>query len=149
MLQTRVNGVLTGYTSGSSISDNATLLTITFNATCHHIWKDESSVPGWSNIQTGAIYFQWANLSYLGGPDVGYVRGGTQNQINVNRDVAYKFSPIRGDIDNDGTVDIVDLRTVAAYYNQQNATYNLKGDNTIDIFDLVVIAVNFGYTYDP
>jgi ribosomal protein S28E/S33 len=143
-----INGILTGYTSGSPLGGNATLLTITFNATYHHMWKDESTVTGWKNIQTGTVYIQWANLSYPTGPDLGYVRGGL-NQINVGSDFEYSYSPIRGDVDNNGTVNVFDLRTIAANYDTNNPDYNLTGDSTIDIFDLVVVGSNFGYTYIP
>jgi hypothetical protein len=143
-----VNGILTGYTSGSPISGNATLLTITFNATYHHMWKDEATILGWKNIQIGTIYIQWANLSYPTGPDLRYERG-LLDQINVGPDFAYTFSPIQGDIDNNGVVDVFDIRTIAAFYDTVNPEYNLTGDSTIDIFDIVVVASNFGYTYIP
>jgi hypothetical protein len=143
-----VNGILSGYTSGSPINGNVTLLNVTFNATYHHMWKDESTVSGWKNIQTGTIYLQQANLAYPNGQGLGYERGGL-NRINVGPDFAYTFSPIKGDIDNNGTVDIFDLGTLAAYYDQQNTTYNLTGNSTIDLFDLVIIGSNFGYTYNP
>ena len=143
-----VNGILTGYTLGSSIGGNVTLVTITFNSTYHHIWKDEAAIQAWKNIQTGEIYIQWANISYPTGPDLRYERGGL-DQTNVGPDFVYTFSPIKGDIDNNGRVDIQDLATVAFYYDQTNDTYNLIGDPQIDIYDLVVIGSNFGYTYLP
>jgi uncharacterized repeat protein (TIGR02543 family) len=143
-----VNGILTGYTSGGKTSGSFALLTITFNATYHHLWKDETTVTGWKNIQTGTIYLQQANLSYPSGPDQRYVRGGL-DQINVGPDFAYTFSPIQGDMDNNGDVDIFDLRTIAALYDLVNPEYNLTGDSTIDIYDLVVITANFNYHYSP
>lgn len=142
-----VNGVVTGSTSGDLRSGNQLLITIEFKAAYYRIWKDESKVPGWKNDQSGLIYIQWANLSYTSGPDLGYVRGGSQNQINVGPDVTYTFSPIQGDVDNSGSVDVFDLRTVAAYYDQAYSTYDLNGDGIIDIFDLVVIGAKFGFTY--
>jgi hypothetical protein len=93
-------------------------------------------------------------VSYPGAPDYRYVRGGL-NQINVGPDATYTFSPIQGDVNNDGTVDITDLRTVAAYYNAEEgdtnwpdaSQYDLNGDKIIDIFDLVQVARNFGFNY--
>ena len=140
------NGNLSGYTSGSPINGSVTLVTVTFSATYYHIWKD---IPGWTNDLTGTIYIQWANLSSSSGPELGYIRGGSQNQITVTQDITYTFSPIQGDLNNDGTVNIFDLRTMAAFYGQQNPMYDLLGHGTIDIFDLVLIAANFGYTYSP
>jgi subtilisin family serine protease len=143
-----VDGILTGYTSGGPLGGNATLLTITFNATYHHIWKDESTVSGWKNIQIGSIYIQWVNLSYPTGPDLHYERDGL-GQINADSEFAYRFSPIQGDVNSNGLVDILDLSTIAAYYDANNLDYDLKGDGVIDIFDLVVVSSNFWYIYVP
>jgi hypothetical protein len=140
-----LNGKITGYTSGSALNGAQTLITIEFSATFHRIWK---SLPDWTNDQSGKILIQAANLSYPGALKLGYVKGGL-NEITAGSDVTYTFSPIQGDIDNDGTVSIFDLRTVAAYFDQQNSTYNLTGDSTIDIYDLVVVGSNFGYKYLP
>jgi hypothetical protein len=140
------NGKINGTTSGMAVSGVQTLVTIKFNATYLHIWKDESEVPGWKNSQTGVIFLQGANLSFVGSPNLEYVRGGT-NQINVGPDVSYTFSPIQGDVDNSGSVDVFDLRVVAAYYDQANTTYDLNGDGIVDIFDIVGVSSNFGYAY--
>jgi chitodextrinase len=147
-----VVGNLTGYTQGDMISGDTILVTITFNATYHHIWKIENTVPDWKNNLTGSIYLQWANLSYEGSPDLSYVIGGSQNQIDVGAESTYNFCPIQGDINNDGTVNIYDIRSVAAFYNikigdpywNTASVYDLNGDNIIDIFDLVIVVAKFG-----
>jgi hypothetical protein len=138
-------GKITGRTSGSVRTGDLTLITIEFNATYHRIWKN---LPGWVNDQSGKIFIKAANLSYPGDIKLRYIRGGL-SEISVGSDFTYTFSPIQGDIDNNGIVEIWDLRSVAAFYDQEYETYNLTGDAIIDIFDLVVIASNFGYTYDP
>lgn len=91
---------------------------------------------------------QSANLSYPSGPDLAYIRGGL-GQINVGPDFAYTFSPIQGDVDNNGVVDMFDLRTVATFFDTVNTEYNLTGDSTIDIYDLVVITADFNCHYSP
>jgi hypothetical protein len=60
-------------------------------------------------------------------------------------------------VNNDGTVDIYDLRPVAAYINAKQgdpiwpeaSTYDLDGNGIVDVFDLRIVAANFGYTYTP
>ena len=147
-------GNITGSTGGTLISGTLTIVTIEFEASFYHIWM---SAAGWTNDLTDTIYFQWANVSYSDGPDLTYQRGGSSNQFSVGSDFGYTFSPIQGDVNNDGTVDIFDLRTVAAYFGVEqgdsawaNASkYDLNGDQMIDVFDLRIIAANFGYTYKP
>lgn len=139
--------------SGSPISGTQTLITINFTTSFNHIWK---AALGWTNNLTGTIFFQWANISYPSGPDLRYERGGS-SQINVGPDFAYTFSPIQGDVDNNGVVGLFDLRTVAFYFGSQQgdpdwndaSKYDLTGDGTIDIIDLRIIAANYGYTYNP
>jgi len=150
------SGNITGSTSGSPVSGNLKLITMTFHAAYHYIWKDENMVQGWINNQTGRVWFHCANLSYTSGPDLRYEEGGL-NQIQIT-ELAYTFSPIQGDVDNDGDVDIYDLRTVAAYCDvkegdplwSEASKYDLTkptSENIIDIYDLVVIGANFGFTY--
>jgi hypothetical protein len=144
-----VNGKITGITTGSA-SGSLTLVTIRFKAAYSHIWKDMATiVPPWQNIWTGTIYIQSATLRYLSPqPDRAYTKGGSDNKINVGADVAYTWSPIQGDIDLDGDVDLFDLRTVSAFYDQVNDQWNLTGGTgLIDIFDLIAIAGNFGFSY--
>jgi len=79
------------------------------------------------------------------------------NQIDVGPDFVYTFSPIQGDVNNDGTVELVDLRLVAIYFGvkqgdalwSEASTYDLDGNGIIDVFDLRIVAVNYLYHYEP
>ena len=152
IIDSSTDGILTGYTSGIPINGTTTVITITLHAAYYYIWKD---CPDWTNDLVGTIYFQWANLSYPDAPDLRYVKGVLYEIDVVPIEVSYTFSPLQGDVDNDGDVDILDLRTVAAYYNVEEgdalwsaaSAYDLNGDLIVDIFDLVIIAVKFGTTY--
>jgi hypothetical protein len=148
-----VGGIITGSTSGLPINGTHMLASVEFKATYHYVWKSASD---WTNDFTDIIFFQWVNLSYPTSPDLRYERGGL-NQISVGPDFGYTFSPIRGDVNNDGTVDIIDLHTVATYHLVKQgdpnwpaaSTYDLNGDELVDIFDLRTVAQNYGYTYVP
>ena len=148
-----VNGNITGFTGGTAISGTQTLITITFQACFYHIWK---SAANWTNNLTASIFLQWANVSYVSGPALQYERG-VLSQVSVGPDFAYTFSPIQGDVNNDGVVNIFDLRTVAAYFGvsqgdplwPEASVYDLNGDGTINVLDLRLVASNYGYTYVP
>jgi hypothetical protein len=139
------NGIITGSANGDAMNGSLTLVTITFKAAYYHIWKN---IAGWVNDQTGTISFQSATLSYPSPqPSLTYTRGGLE-QISVGPDVAYTFSPIKGDVDNNGRVTITDLRTIGLLWYQTNPTYNLVGaDDTINLFDLVIVSSNMWYVY--
>jgi uncharacterized repeat protein (TIGR02543 family) len=147
------NGILTGYASGTPLNGTQTLITIGFKATFLHVWK---GAPGWTNNLTDTIFFQNANISYPIGPDLRYEKGGL-NQITVGSAFVYTFAPILGDVNNDGTVDLFDLRSVAFYFGVKQgdaswpdaSVYDLDGNGVIDVFDLRVVAANYGYTYVP
>jgi hypothetical protein len=142
------NGILEGNVADSPITGNHWLLSITFQADKTIIWKD-----GLTNKLEGKIWFHQAELGFADGSILQCVEGGV-NQIDVN-EADYTFLPIRGDVNNDGTVDLFDLRAVAFYYDKTQADpvwaeaskYDLNSDNTIDIFDLDVVASNFWFTY--
>lgn len=69
-------------------------------------------------------------------------------------DGQYTFSPIRGDINGDGIVDIFDIVIVATAFGSGSSDpsspwdqrADLNGDNKIDILDAVILAINFGTT---
>jgi hypothetical protein len=144
-------GVITGHTSGLPINGTQTLVTIRFEATFYHVWKS-----GATNDVSDLIFIQGANVSYPAGPDLRYTRGGL-NQIDIGPDFAYTFSPIPGDLNNDGSVDIYDLRLVAIYFNVKSgdalwpiaSTYDLDNSGAIDVFDVRTVARFYGYTYVP
>jgi uncharacterized repeat protein (TIGR02543 family) len=147
------NGIIRGSTAGAPLTGAYTLFTLKFRASLHHIWK---SAPGWKNDLTDNIFLQWANVSYPTGPDLHYERG-DQTQVNVGPDFTYTFSPIQGDVNNDGIVDVYDLRPLGAYYDvkqgdpnwSEASTYDLNGDGIINIEDLKIVEANFQYQYIP
>ena len=146
-------GIITGSASGNPFNGTRTLATIKFQATFQHLWKNAT---GWTNVLSDIIFIRSANLSYTTGPSLGYERGGL-SQISVGPDFTYTFSPIQGDLNNIGTVDIFDLRLEAAYFDTKQgdpnwaaaSTYDLNGDGKIDILDVEIVAGNYGYSYVP
>jgi hypothetical protein len=142
-----VIGALTG--SGSP----TTLLTIRFKSdpTYTRMWKDPGLQPQHDVTNPSAIHLESVTLHYTGQPDITWTSGGGGGgRVNVpNPNFAYTFSPIKGDLNNDGSVNIDDLTAEAGIYDSINPTMNLVGDTVIDIFDLVVIASNFWFTYTP
>lgn len=148
-------GTLNGSVSSlTPVSGSHWLLNVTFISGFSHVWRNETLVPGWRNDQTGRIWLHGADLTYLNHTSLQYEEG-RADQIVVT-ELEYMFSPIQGDVNNDGTVDVFDLRTVAIYYDANPSKpewvdaskYDFNGDNIIDIFDLTMLAINFGYKYD-
>jgi hypothetical protein len=146
-------GNITGFTSGAPINGTQTLISLKFQTCFYHVWKNASN---WTNDLTDTTFFQSASVYLSSGSELRYQRGG-QHQISVGPDFAYTFSPIQGDVNNDGTVDIYDLRPVGAYFNAKQgdpnwteaSTYDLNGDGTIDTLDLRSVEANYDYTYLP
>jgi hypothetical protein len=133
------------------VGDKGLLFTLTFHIefldTVGHIWRTGNQGPLYAHVSLDTT---WGDLSFQEGtiPIAGVIPPSTQT-VTVNL--------IQGDVDCNGKVDVLDLRTVAAGYDKTSSDpewttghywskYNLKEeDNTIDIFDLVVVAVKFGY----
>jgi hypothetical protein len=144
----------TGVISSHDITGSGsatTLVTITFSSSASfmRIWKDLSLQPVHDVTNPNGVSIESLTLHYTSLPDLSWTSGGGGGISVPHPNFAYTFSPIKGDLNNDGTVNIDDLGTEASYYDSPNPTYNLIGDPTIDIFDLVVIASNFWYIYTP
>jgi hypothetical protein len=64
----------------------------------------------------------------------------------------YKYTPIPGDLNSDGVVNLADLRIVAMAYGTTsgekgwNPVADLNRDGVVDIFDLVLVSKNMGRT---
>jgi hypothetical protein len=110
-----------------------------------HIWRTDNQGPLHTSISLND-----ASLSFVEGTI-------TKNGINMPGDLSIDIKLIQGDVNCNGWVEVLDLRAIAAYYDKTKddpnwntiKKYNLKADDDIiDIFDLVLVATNFGYK-DP
>jgi len=119
---------------------------IIFDQRSTHIWKTSTSPNQFS--ATISLETTTGSLTLGGGTtSIGSVTLPTAVTVPVNL--------IQGDVSCDGHVDILDLSTVAAYFDQSTASgpaakYDVKVDsnNIIDIYDLVIVAANY-YYYKP
>lgn len=75
--------------------------------------------------------------------------------VDVKNTFTYTFTPIPGDLNLDGEVDIIDLSTISGWTGFESGDpewtdcyfFDLNGDGGIDIFDIVVVAMNLGRTH--
>jgi hypothetical protein len=135
---TNVTGTITVIDTGGIIWSGAKGLLFTlafhveFNDDAGHIWRTNNLGPLHAFIK-----FTDATLIFVEGTI-------TKSGIAMPADLDIVVNLIQGDVDCNGKVDVFDLRTVAAFYDQSGpAKYDLKADGTIDIYDLVEIATNF------
>jgi hypothetical protein len=97
----------------------------------------EGTSPGWVLSAGGWSGTVYADNQYYGGcyPD---------NDPNLN---ATYQTPIPGDANGDGKVDINDLTIVLAHYGQTGMSWSqgeFTGDGTVDINDLTIVLANYG-----
>ncbi|MFQ5999426.1 MAG: PKD domain-containing protein [Candidatus Bathyarchaeia archaeon] len=90
--------------------------------------------------------------SYTISAQASVVSGETDTADNSLTDGIVKVK-IMGDINGDGTVDIVDIVTIALAFGSSpgdpnwNPDADLNGDGTVDIIDIVMAAIHFGETW--
>jgi hypothetical protein len=121
-------------------------------------WSQTSGSGLLATINFTTIPLVWNTTNPVGNTTLHlyntYLWGGTPTVAITHTDVDgnYSYTPIPGDINSDGKVDLADLRLVArAYGTVPGNTYwdprcDLNGDGIIDIFDLVLVAKNQGRT---
>lgn len=151
-VDTSISGVvhLSLSSGGSYHGSSGLLFTLTFqiifDQRSTHIWKTSTS----PNQFSATISLETTTGSLTLG-------GGTTSigSVTLPTDVTVPVNLIQGDVSCDGHVDILDLSTVAAYFDQSTASgpaakYDVKVDsnNIIDIYDLVIVAANY-YYYKP
>jgi hypothetical protein len=107
------------------------LAKITFNATYSTIYPNTLSCP---------LHIYGVKLSDQNGNPM------PSNPI----DGVYTFAPLRGDINRDGKVDIIDVVIVGIAFGSTPETPNwnpnadFNEDGIVDIFDVVLVTVNYG-----
>jgi nitrous oxidase accessory protein NosD len=138
-------------TAGAPLAyGDGVLVEITFNVTKTKMWKKIDDCPVWENYFHDLIEFTYWNIS-VRCPSAHFLTGDLVKITNAE----YWYTAIQGDINSDGDVGVLDLRTVSYYYEVKQgdpdwavaSKYDLNCDGIIDIYDLTLITTNFGYEY--
>lgn len=139
------------------ISGDYSLLNITFLAAYSHIWRNENGIPGWKNNQSGTISFHTATLGMSDGSEIEYEKG-VIDEIDILSETSVNWIPIKGDLNNDGRVDIFDVCSLVMYFSTKEgdplwpaaSKYDLTNDGIkiINAWDLMIVGCNYGFEYD-
>jgi len=123
---------------------------VTFTASSGTIWRTSNPGPLATSVSLDITY---GDLSFSEG-SLNVNGNGPTPITTTTATVDLTINLIKGDVDCDGQVTVLDLHDVAYYYDQSTtdgaaaALYDIKIDshNIIDIYDLVEVASNFGYS---
>jgi hypothetical protein len=139
--------VFENLTAGAPLgSGDRLLVNVTFTAIKAMIWKNAA---GWTNYMEDSVAFTDWNIT-VSCPDIYSLTGNLVNTVGA----VYRYVPIKGDVDSNGNVNILDLAAVSTLYNIKSTdtgydiNCDLNNDGIIDLFDLVTIGSNFGYKYN-
>jgi hypothetical protein len=134
--------------TGSSILLFTLIFQIKFGDSAGHIWtKTLQTLSATVSLDT-----TYGDLSFSEGTL--YVNGtGPTPILTTNTIINLTINLIQGDVECNGDVSVLDLRAVAVFYGAkvgdsnwaQASMYDLNGDGIVDIYDLVLVATNFGY----
>jgi hypothetical protein len=113
---------------------NGLLVTITFHVAKAEIWK-----KGQNNTLYSSIEFKSWKLS-VKCPEPRIQEGNLVSVSNAN----YWYTPVPGDVNSDGIVNVVDLRMVSMKWGSTDPEIlklvDLNCDSNVDIYDLVLVA---------
>lgn len=117
-------------TSGTPVSGSGVLATITFKVTKATTWTKYHP----NTLECALDLYDTKLITHEGVEVLHDVVGGV-----------YRYEPKPGDLDCDGQVNLVDLRTVAYYYDPAyNSIADLNEDGIVDIYDLQIVAYYYG-----
>ncbi len=133
-------------------------------------WLPAAKVYSLTSATTDWVYWQQDDLSsrVTCVPPQGWISPGTAVNVTMSPaasmagalpgtytdQVTFSFDPrLVGDVNGDGTVDVIDLLTLIPAFGSQvggpgyDVTSDFDGDGYVDVFDLLYMIGTFGQTY--